>query len=865
MPKKMLNINNFSAGLNNRTNPRDLKPNEFPILDTVDTETPGTIKIMGASYNTSKSNASKTYNNSQTMNEGNGLFHYNSDRDLDNGNLENSESLFVHSPYDKNVSIYDYTDDAWVASTPGTFSYGTTSALVEYHNVDGEVRVCPYPSTGAFSVNNTPKWYGYVNSVWSLGADEYLPITNSFTGFKSDDMYISPIKSNTSATETSTDAWGYDYEAALDNSTFSAKWGSEISLNEGLPGYYGSASGEIDSGNGIYIPPTNNTNPGKIPAALNTLVSYMNNYQGETSNESADYIAGFGTMRMYAWFNMRTTDADDSDTDILVYKQVGGAYDKKYALFASNVYGKQESVPVHIGYIAQPALSGSVDRKRNLYYSFIGRLPNKPRQTGMRIYWAKSNQQYSDTDVTFDDKYLLFEIDFKKGLRIAGKDNYKAFAFTVQYDASNAIVGHGSLDAAQENAHKQFCYPASYKDNSDCTTINGKTDIQSMPLDEPYIYSQPTSIGRPGTGYKTSTILNRRCYIGNISYYDDDNKRLVKNDTVLKSAVNEFDTFEIDRRLDVEINDGDDIIKLASVGDKLLEFKRKTLYIINTSRDIEFLEASLLFKGVEKDYHVVEGDGFVAWFNKYGVYVYDGNNFNDILVDQETGQKKLDDWVNNYYNDKAMIGYIPNRQTLIISNASGLGNDTGVHKQKVLTIDLKSLGWNFGKYRLTTEQRTNFQNLNDGTLIWYDRAQSGGSVTYDLSYWREAPSKLQSSTNIVSDPFIKTPSYVFNAPNMDKVITTVYISYKNGNNVTVKGFTDTNDGGSAVEHTIGTLSGTSDTTYRTLKIKLRNVSTTVYNAFKKVKSFGLIFSGDNMEDDFELNDIQIVYREKSMS
>jgi hypothetical protein len=50
-----------------------------------------------------------------------------------------------------------------------------------------------------------------------------------------------------------------------------------------------------------------------------------------------------------------------------------------------------------------------------------------------------------------------------------------------------------------------------------------------------------------------------------------------------------------------------------------------------------------------------------------------------------------------------------------------------------------------------------------------------------------------------------------------------------------------------------------------LKIKLRNVSTTVYNAFKKVKSFGLIFSGDNMEDDFELNDIQIVYREKSMS
>jgi hypothetical protein len=102
------------------------------------------------------------------------------------------------------------------------------------------------------------------------------------------------------------------------------------------------------------------------------------------------------------------------------------------------------------------------------------------------------------------------------------------------------------------------------------------------------------------------------------------------------------------------------------------------------------------------------------------------------------------------------------------------------------------------------------------------------------------------------------------APHLDKVITTVYISYKNGNNVTVKGFTDTNDGGSSVEHTIATLSGTNDTTFRTEKIKMRSLSTTIYDAFKKVKSFGLIFSGSNMEDDFEINDLQIVFRPKGV-
>jgi len=868
MPKQVLNIENFSKGLNNRTNPRDLAMNEFQALDMLSTETPGTVKVMGASYGIpeSKSNSQKSFNTAQTINQGNGLFHYNSDRDLDNGTVDNSESLFLHSPYDKNISIFDYTDNAWVAGDQGTISYGTTSALVQYHVVDGEIRISPYPSTGTFSVNNRIKWYGYLNNTHTLGdTSGPVPITNGFTGHKSDDMYISPIKSNTSATDTAIDEWGYDYESALSNTTFSAKWGSEISLNEGLPGYYGSADGEQNNTSGIYTLPTNNTNPDKMGVtSLATIISYMNNYQGQVGSESADYIAGFGTMRMYAWFNMRTTAADDDDSDIYVYKPLGGDDDKKYALFASNIYGRQESHPVHIGYIAQPTLGA--DQKRKLYYSFFGRMPNKPRQTGINIYYAKSSQNTSDVDVTFADKYLLFEINFKKGLRIAGKDNYRPFSNTTQYDANNTIASHGTLSNAEKNSVRQYCYPDSFRASDDCTSINGKGDITELPLLEPYIYTQPTAIGRPGTGYKTSTILNRRAYIGNVAYYDEDNKIVHKNDTVLKSGPNEFDSFEIDRRLDVEINDGDDIVKLASVGDKLLEFKKKTLYIISTSRDVEILEATIAYKGVEKDYHVVEGDGFVAWFNKYGIYLYDGQNFRDILIDEETGQKRLENWVDDYYNDNSTIGYIPSKESLIITHTSGKSNNAAADRQKVLLIDLKSLGINYGSVRMTNEERTNLQNLNNGTLLWYDKAASigGQPVLYDLSYWRPDPSKLVSSTDITANPILKTPSYVMQAPHLDKVITTVYISYKNGNNVTVKGFTDTNDGGSAVEHTIATLSGTNDTTFRTKKIKMRSLSTTIYDAFKKVKSFGLIFSGSNMEDDFEINDLQIVFRPKGV-
>ena len=36
MPKKAINVNNFSGGLNNNTNPRDIQINEFQTLNGLD-------------------------------------------------------------------------------------------------------------------------------------------------------------------------------------------------------------------------------------------------------------------------------------------------------------------------------------------------------------------------------------------------------------------------------------------------------------------------------------------------------------------------------------------------------------------------------------------------------------------------------------------------------------------------------------------------------------------------------------------------------------------------------------------------------------------------------------------------------------
>ena len=149
--------------------------------------------------------------------------------------------------------------------------------------------------------------------------------------------------------------------------------------------------------------------------------------------------------------------------------------------------------------------------------------------------------------------------------------------------------------------------------------------------------------------------------------------------------------------------------------------------------------------------------------------------------------------------------------------------------------------------------------MNDGKLIWFEK----DSNDIELKYWNPEPT-LNGANTVLS---LKTPAFTFGNPSQDKGITTVYISYKNGEDMTLKGFTDVgtdgngdSDGSTFNSVTLGTLAGNSDNSNRTAKFKIRGITT----AFKKVKTFGLELSGTTDQQDFELNDMQITYRTKSL-
>ena len=154
------------------------------------------------------------------------------------------------------------------------------------------------------------------------------------------------------------------------------------------------------------------------------------------------------------------------------------------------------------------------------------------------------------------------------------------------------------------------------------------------------------------------------------------------------------------------------------------------------------------------------------------------------------------------------------------------------------------------------EATTNFITNNAGDILWFSK-YSGTNV--ELRKWNTSPSKLDSSN--IDEMALKTKEFTFGKPSVDKKIISVYLSYKNGDGVELYGFR--NDG---EEELLAALDGNSETNFKTLHIPIRKAKTEFVDKkrFDRIKGFGLRFSGSDVATNFEVNDIQVIFREKSV-
>jgi len=124
VPKLTKHINNFSGGLNNNTNSKDLNDNEFQILDKLSNEVPGKITMNGSAV--AENIGSNAISDIDNLNFGNGLLYTNLDRNLGAAQTINeTEYFFINDTTDSIVRIYDITTPAVESNT---INYGASSS-----------------------------------------------------------------------------------------------------------------------------------------------------------------------------------------------------------------------------------------------------------------------------------------------------------------------------------------------------------------------------------------------------------------------------------------------------------------------------------------------------------------------------------------------------------------------------------------------------------------------------------------------------------------------------------------------------------------------------------------------------------------
>ena len=280
--------------------------------------------------------------------------------------------------------------------------------------------------------------------------------------------------------------------------------------------------------------------------------------------------------------------------------------------------------------------------------------------------------------------------------------------------------------------------------------------------------------------FKTAVVANRVVYVGHVekTYKGE---TVVQGDAMYKSGVNKFDTFSDFSIVEASINDGDSIVKLEEYADRILQFKKNKMHLINISQNIEFLEDTFANKGVSVPSATCKTDYGIAWVNENGCYLYDGKQVNDLLEKGGMQIIKESEW-SSFIEASPMIGYLPKKRQLIVADDSGTAGSGNIYLYDLVT---KSWVQGSGKF-VGSQNKTNFVTDWNGDLVHAHTPIRGTVVKWD------------DTSAVTSNLLFATKDMTFGQPGQRKKLHKVYITYKgDASSLVVKyaidGETDSND------------------------------------------------------------------------
>jgi len=462
---------------------------------------------------------------------------------------------------------------------------------------------------------------------------------------------------------------------------------------------------------------------------------------------------------------------------------------------------------------------------RKLQFKVGFKAPYNSRLTGGRIY-ARLN----DTE---DEWFLLIDIDLSRGVRTNLTEPYTSF------DSGSAS---GTTEMISDDIFSSDINLETYE------ILNGFTPNEKK-----------IDIGGYGEGYKTALITNRRAFIANVRTQDDNGVVVQMRDRIMYSPVGKFDTFPRSFFIDVVRGDAGEFIKLESIGDRLLAFKQEELFIINIASQNPvnwFLEGRIAFAGCNHSSAVVKTSLGVIWANKYGFNIFDGNNVTNLV----TGKISEDTW-SNFFTNGTVVGYNPLYNYAILVKDT-INNDTS-NEASSLIYDFKTQAWSQADGTLNegTGSGSVITNLipdYDNNITYGHQIQKIGSDTYNSSSidqvitvkeWEEDNfTKEANQFNFV------TKDLDFGSPGRKKRVYAIYITFKSG-----ASHTDPVSFAIDGSNTFTTLTGDFSASSTYTVVKLVPASKIQCVTFRlKVKNTSAVSGTDNTG--IVINNISIEYR-----
>jgi hypothetical protein len=804
VPKQMLTLNDFSGGLNTKSSPRDIAFNQVQLANNVVLSNPGLIESSSDSSTQSYGTISRV----STSNYGNGGFIFNHEFDISDSSApitqtakeiiaypDNTDLKFLHRLFQGgtvNLEVASEADSKFQGTDANSITMSDGTFEPVYYFVDGVLHIADkdrVDTSGSFTQKSLQlvdkdRFGVTLNSEW-VGGDSGPTATT--------DAIFEAIENESTVSVSTASAAGefrLGFNSNPTQSSLSAFQGGleDVKLTVAVEEIGTQITVSTDSG----VANISSLFPVDTYIYLGNEIMRVNYAPIGTTSLLIPVTRGvFGT-----------TPGEHSIGDVLeksTEEPVGtgswpeGIYEFTYSIID---YSGNETLPhtfstaLDTATIAEGQFFEDVDVKFNTESAF------RKNEKGVRVYTRIKDS---------NERFILFlDIDYERGVR---RNLFEEFS---SWNSSSTYGSAGNTAYLQNQLRILNPSLDTYE------SINGYAQEEDS-----------INLGTKG-GYKAAAVCARRAWIANVRKND-----LVFDDRIYYSPVNKFATFPDSYFLDIGINDGDSFSALHSLGNRLLAFKQKKLYVINVSSTSDagwYLEAEYNGVGCFTQESVVSTPFGVCWINQDGVYIFDGSSppreLSSLLNDKTFRSNSV---------KRGAVGYNSRHKQLVVCQNTSATNE-------LLIYDFPSQAWSVTQSM--NNGMSNFMQTSQG-LYFIQYASSGDNKTVEFLSGNPGTNQID----------LKTKDIDFGSPGKVKKVYKVYITAKddgqagNGNTLTLKYALN----GSA---TFG------NATTATPQDNLGEFDTLVYTLGVDCESIAFELTDESASETISINDITIEYREK---